>query len=96
MGLGKDRDFFNEWFKKDSLSTLRSIYYLPRAHENAAKSDLLDKSLVKLTTPEHCDSGFMTLLTTFGFPGLQVEIDGEFISIKPEPNCLVVNLGETF
>lgn len=38
----------------------------------------------------------MTLLTTFGFPGLQVKIDGEFKSIKPEPNCIVVNLGETF
>lgn len=38
----------------------------------------------------------MTLLTTFGYPGLQVLIDGEYRSIKPEPNCLVINLGETF
>lgn len=96
MGLGKDRDFFNPWFDKDQISTFRSILYLPRNHENAAKSDKLDSDLIKLTTPEHCDSGFLTLLTTFGFPGLQVEIDGEFKSIKPEPNCLVVNLGETF
>lgn len=95
MGLGKDRDFFNQWFDNDQLSTFRSIYYLPRSHESAAKSDKLDADLIKLTTPEHCDSGFLTLLTTFGYPGLQVEINGEFKSIKPEPNCLVVNLGET-
>ena len=77
------------------MSTFRSIYYLPRSHEGAAKSDKLDSDLIKLTTPEHCDSGFLTLLTTFGYPGLQVEINGEFKSIKPEPNCLVVNVGET-
>lgn len=96
MGLGKPRGFFNEWFEKDALSTFRSIYYLPRHAEGAARSDNLADDLLKLTTPEHCDTGFMTLLTTFGYPGLQVKIDGEFRSIKPESNCLVVNLGETF
>ncbi len=60
------------------------------------KSDKLNDNLLKLTTPEHADTGFMTLLTTFGYPGLQVLIDGEYKSIKPEPNCLVINLGETF
>jgi isopenicillin N synthase-like dioxygenase len=38
----------------------------------------------------------MTLLTTFGYPGLQVEIDGEYKSIKPIKNHIVVNLGDTF
>ena len=70
VGLGKDRKFFDKWFERDPLSTFRSIFYLPRDAEGAAKSDKLDANLVKLTTPEHCDSGFMTLLTTFGYPGL--------------------------
>jgi len=96
IGLGKEKGFFDPWFEKNALSTLRSIYYLPRAHEGAAKSDKLDAENIKLTTPAHADSVFMTLLTTFGYPGLQVELDGEYKSIKPEAGCLVVNLGETF
>lgn len=95
IGLGKDRDFFRAWFEKDSLSTMRSIYYKPRS-ESTVKSEKLGSEDLKLTTPGHCDSGFVTILTTFGYPGLQVEIDGQFRSIKPERGCLVVNLGDTF
>jgi len=49
---------------------------------------------MKLTTPEHSDSGFITLLTTFGYPGLQVLMDGEYKSIKPVPNTIIVNIGD--
>lgn len=45
--------------------------------------------------PEHKDSGFLTLLSTFMYPGLQVEIDGEFRSIKSVKNAFVVNIGCT-
>jgi len=49
---------------------------------------------LKLTTPEHTDSGFLTLLSTFNYPGLQVDIGGGvYKSIKPRPNVLVVNIG---
>jgi len=68
--LGKEKGFFNAWFEQDPLSTFRSIYYLPRAHKDAAKSNELSTEHAKLTTPEHCDTGFMTILTTFGYPGL--------------------------
>mmetsp|Transcript_66344 Transcript_66344/g.91863 ORF Transcript_66344/g.91863 Transcript_66344/m.91863 type:complete len:120 (+) Transcript_66344:467-826(+) len=95
IGMGKDRDFFDSWFEKDSLSTFRSIHYLPRAAGVVDSSKLTEEGR-KLTTPEHTDSGFITLLTTFSYPGLQVLIDGTYRSIKPEPECLVVNLGDTF
>lgn len=95
LGLGKDRDFFKPWFDNDCLSTFRSIHYLPRG-QSGARSDELSDELFKLTTPEHCDSGFITLLTTFRYPGLQVLIDGEYRSIKPIKNCIVVNLGDCF
>ena len=49
----------------------------------------------KLTCPEHADTGFITLLSTFNYPGLQVEIDGEYKSIKPIKNAIVMNIGET-
>lgn len=95
IGLGKDRDFFKPWFAGECLSTFRSIHYLPRGM-SGAKSDLLSEEDFKLTTPEHADSGFITLLTTFGYPGLQVLMDGQYRSIKPMHNGIVVNLGEIF
>jgi len=82
IGLGKDRYFFHEWFEVDSLSTFRAIHNMPRS-ANIVDSSALSAEHVKLTTPEHCDSGFITILTTLGYPGLQVEIDGEFKSIRP-------------
>lgn len=45
-------------------------------------------------TPEHADSGFLTLLNTFMYEGLQVEIDGEYRSIKPVKNTIIMNIGE--
>ena len=95
IGLGKERTFFNDWFERDSLSTYRAIHYLPRS-AGVVNSSRLDSDQFRLTTPEHHDSGFLTLLTTFGYPGLQVEMaDGEFKSILPVHNQIVVNLGYT-
>ena len=44
-------------------------------------------------TPEHADSGFITILSTFDYEGLQVEIDGQYKSIEPIKNTLVLNIG---
>jgi isopenicillin N synthase-like dioxygenase len=95
IGLGKEKNFFHEWFAHSSLSILRTIRYPPRS-QSSVKSDQLSSSDYKLTTPPHNDSGFITILTTFGYPGLQVLIDGEYRSVKPEPGHFVVNLGKTF
>ena len=59
------------------------------------RQDLLSEESLKLITPEHSDSGFITILSTFGFPGLQVLYKGEYQSVKPKKNCLVVNLGDS-
>ena len=95
LGLGKDRHFFRDWFTGAPLSTFRTIKYLPRA-ESTVKSDKLDNAAFRLTTPPHCDSGFITILATFGYPGLQVLYNGEYRYVKPLPNHLVINLGSTF
>ena len=94
-GLGKSSDYFDPWFKEECSSTFRVIHYLPRNHERAGKSDELAAKDRRLTTPEHSDSGFVTLLSTFGYPGLQAEIGGEWKSLATFPNTLVVNLGAT-
>lgn len=94
MGMGKPRDFFDDWFAKDSLATFRSIYYRPRS-DTTVKHDELSEESRMLVTPDHTDSGFMTILATFEYPGLQVLQNGKFWSVKSEPNALVVNLGDT-
>jgi len=94
-GLGKPSSFFDSWFVDGSLSTMRSIHYLPRS-AGVVDSGLLNEDDAKLTTPGHTDSGFLTFLATFGYPGLQVQMDGEYRSVAPVTNTLVVNVGETF
>ena len=94
MGMGRPRDFFDDWFSKDSLATYRSIYYRPRS-DAIVKDDKLSDESKRLITPDHTDSGFMTILSTFGYPGLQVLHNDKFWSVQPEPNTLVINLGDT-
>ena len=69
-GLGKRRDYFDPWFKDSCASTLRAINYLPRNHKRAMDHSRLDQYGRVLVTPEHADSGFITVLSTFAYPGL--------------------------
>lgn len=95
QGLGKSADYFDEWFVNGSLTTFRNIHYSPRS-QSTVDSSQLDQESLKLTTPGHSDSGFMTILTTFGYPGLQVWIDGMYRSVKPVPGVITVNIGDLF
>lgn len=92
IGLGKDRYFFHDWWKDDSLSTVRIIHYMPR-NSGVTDVSLLDEEQMKLTGTSHVDACFITVLSTLGYPGLQVLLDGEYKSVKPTYNSLVVNLG---
>ncbi len=47
-----------------------------------------------ISTPAHQDSGFLTLLQTFGYPGLEIEVDGTWYQVPSRTGTLVVNLGE--
>ncbi len=94
-GLGKPSTFFDSWFVEGSMSTFRSIHYLPRS-AGVVDSGKMSAEEAKLTAPAHTDSGFLTFLATFGYPGLQVRIDDEYRSVAPMANTLVVNVGETF
>lgn len=68
-GLGKDAHYFDHWFEKDTCSTLRLIHYMPRS-QSSVSQESLSKEDLRLTTPKHTDSGFLTLLSTFMYPGL--------------------------
>ena len=69
IGLGKPKNYFDPWFKDECNTTLRPIHYLPR-NGVQVEGHYLDPELFKLVTPEHADSGFLTLLSTFMYPGL--------------------------
>ena len=85
LGLGKPRDFFDKWFIENTCSTFRVIRYLPRS-SGLVKQESLGSDELKFTTPIHTDSGFLTLLSTFSFPGLQVDIgQGVYKSVRPVP-----------
>jgi isopenicillin N synthase-like dioxygenase len=92
IGLGKREDYFDPWFKDECSSTMRGIHYNTRDANTLCELSEQDR---KLVTPEHTDSGFITLLSTFMFSGLEVEINGEFQPIKPVENAIVVNIGDT-
>ena len=40
------------------------------------------------------DSGFLTLLQTFDYPGLEIQVNGEWLAVPPVVDAIVVNLGE--
>eukprot|EP00347_Sterkiella_histriomuscorum_P002785 403366808 len=93
-GFGKPLDYFDKWFVNDTCSTMRLIHYLPRSANIVKQSELTAEDL-KLTTPPHADGGFLTLLSTFNYPGLQVmNSSGLFKSIEPQSNIIVVNIGK--
>lgn len=93
-GLGKPADYFDSWFRNDTCSTLRIIHYLPRS-SHLVDQERLSAEELKFTTPIHTDSGFLTLLSTFNYHGLQVDIgDGVYKSVRPVAKTLVINLGD--
>ncbi len=92
IGLGKEKNYFEPYFE-NSLSTFRTIYYKPRSQSDVLQNKLSSDEL-KLTTPEHSDSGFITILSTFHYHGLQILVDGNYKSIKPIKNTLIINLGD--
>ena len=67
-GFGKPVNFFDKWFVQNTCSTFRLIRYLPRSTGLVSQQDLREEDL-KFTTPIHTDSGFLTLLSTFSYPG---------------------------
>lgn len=84
-GLGKPSDFFDKWFIENTCSTFRIIRYLPR-NTGLVNQDSLNNEDLKFTTPIHTDSGFLTLLSTFSYPGLQVDVGaGVYRSVRPVP-----------
>lgn len=95
IGLGIDEYSFDDIFMKRPCSTFRLIHYPPWEGKPPANARIEDGKVV--TTPDHTDSNFLTLLTTFNYKGLEV-LTGEdqWAEIVPRPGSLVMNIGDVF
>lgn len=95
IGLGIDEFSFDELFSKRPCSTFRLIHYPPWEGSPPKNARIEDGKVV--TTPDHTDSNFLTLLTTFNFKGLEVlTSDGKWAEVAPRRGSLVMNIGDVF
>lgn len=88
MGMNKEFSYFENLVDDNTLSTLRLIHYEPRINRD------LEDEVLKYTTMAHTDSSLLTILTTFNFLGLEILTNDGYKFIKPEPNTLIVNIGD--
>lgn len=97
--LDLEEDHYARHFSPGN-STLRLNHYPPRSAESA---DMMGAEGWRddgdqrrpITTPEHTDSGCVTLLAQDGVGGLQARtLAGEWIDVPPLEGSVVVNLGD--
>ncbi|KAG6595142.1 Gibberellin 20 oxidase 1-A, partial [Cucurbita argyrosperma subsp. sororia] len=84
ISLGVERRHYREFFE-DGRSIMRCNYYPPC--ENAG---------LTLGTGPHCDPTSLTILHQDQVGGLQVFANNRWLSVKPRPDALVINIGDTF
>ncbi|KAJ7970058.1 Gibberellin 20-oxidase [Quillaja saponaria] len=84
MSLGVGTACFREFFEENN-SIMRLNYYPP-----------CQKPDQTLGTGPHCDPTSLTILHQDQVGGLQVYVDNEWRSIRPNFNAFVVNIGDTF
>ena len=84
MCLGIERRHFRDFFE-DNESILRLNYY-PQCKQPE----------LALGTGPHCDPTSLTILHQDQVDGLEVFVDNKWQSIPPNPQSVVVNIGDTF
>ncbi|KAE7998369.1 hypothetical protein FH972_002921 [Carpinus fangiana] len=84
MSLGVDRLHYRKYFE-DGSSIMRCNYYPP-----------CKNSGLTLGTGPHCDPTSLTILHQDQVGGLEVYADEKWQAIRPRPDALVINIGDTF
>ncbi|XP_047962707.1 gibberellin 20 oxidase 1 [Salvia hispanica] len=84
MSLGVGREHFRNFFEENE-SIMRLNYYPPCQRPDQT-----------LGTGPHCDPTSLTILHQDTVAGLQVFVDDQWRSIRPNPEAFVVNIGDTF
>ena len=84
ISLGVDGLHYRELFE-DGCSIMRCNYYPPCQQPSLA-----------LGTGPHCDPTSITILHQDQVGGLDVFADKRWQTVRPRPDALVVNIGDTF
>lgn len=86
--LGESPTFFVERMR-EHMSVIRTLNY-------PASDVLMEDEVGGMRASSHTDFGLLTVLQTFGVPGLQVQNrQGQWVSVVlTEPNDLVINIGD--
>jgi isopenicillin N synthase-like dioxygenase len=80
-GLGMDEGWFAEHVTADPTTLFRIFHYPPGAADEWG-------------VREHTDYGLLTILAQDGTPGLEVHGPDGWLAVPPDPDVLVVNLGD--
>ena len=95
LGLGIPENSFDDIFADRPCTTFRLMHYPPWNGKPPADARIEDGKVV--TTPDHTDSNFLTLLYTFHFTGLEVITgNGKWEAVEPRPKSWVMNIGDVF
>ena len=84
ISLGVDRLHYRKFFE-DGSSIMRCNNYPPCSN-----------SSLTLGTGPHCDPTSLTILHQDQVGGLEVFANNKWQAIRPRPDVLVVNIGDTF
>ncbi len=84
-GLGLEAGHFNQYLEKERMTSMRFNFYPPCPEPSLA-----------IGLRAHTDPHLLTILHQDSVDGLQVQIDGKWILVKPRPDCFVVNIGDLF
>lgn len=94
-GLGVEETAFIHLFQENPCSTFRIMHYPPWDGPPPKNARIEDGKII--TTPDHSDSNFLTLLCLFNYEGLEVVgPDGNWIPVAPRENSFVMNIGDLF
>ncbi|KAJ8765316.1 hypothetical protein K2173_012013 [Erythroxylum novogranatense] len=84
ISLGIDRLHYRNYFE-DGSSIMRCNYYPP-----------CNNSSLTLGTGPHCDPTSLTILHQDQVGGLEVFANNKWQAVRPRPDALVINIGDTF
>eukprot|EP00795_Rhopilema_esculentum_P017593 gene17593-9232_t len=94
-GLGLEKNYFDNLFKPGKpLATLRLLHYPTRINDTDLPEEAKDGD-IRITTGEHFDTTFLTILATFENKGLQVKLtdDGPWLDVPVIKDGLIINTG---
>ena len=97
--LGVQEDAFAPLFR-DGISSFRLAHYPVRTVASFGGANPADAEITHngetfhMSGVAHVDSGFVTLLVQDGVPGLQVQIDENWVDALPVEGTVVVNFGK--